>query len=474
MGAEILSLDFPMPDSVRNRTPDGVFTRIGGESQSANFPSLPSLLRKANRRYLMNLIDTTTLPDFATLTDISYDHDLFTALGMISSDTVRKMKLYKESTEPVFKRKINELDEIVDIADHYRNTDYDELRYGNSITLKRMEDGTFVDFDVVHPGKIKAMKLGPNNKPMWWVFSKGDNGTLYNNYGDNDVAFVDDKYVNEFESQGITGKIVGTPDEIVHFKGSGLRYQTWGVGIAQLAKLLIETKIDYLVDSSKIIKMSASPKEYMYVNVEGLNDSSARAKIDDTISSVNSQRQLSSVIVLEEGQARAEIIGNEGKVLDNFTLHYRDYILESLRMLTRVPPSFWIGASTNKATVNSHLIVYNGFIDSNRDRKNKKYKREIYYPYLKQFDQSLSIGETPEINFVGQAIQDAMDKSILDDTAIRNGSKSRKQVAEEENYRLPEEDGEEPPSLGGGQSQVAESYKFQKIVDEIQELKPDV
>ena len=454
------------------------FSRIGGESSSANWPSVPSLIRKANRRYMMNMIDTNTIPDFATLTDISYDHDLFTALGMISSDTVRKMKLYKESTEPIFKRKINELDEIVDIQDHYRCTDYDKLRYGNSITLKRMEDGVFVDFDIVHPGKIKSMELGSNNKPMWWVFSKGEEGALYNNYGDNDVGFVNPKYMQEYEAKGLTPNIVGTPDEIVHFKGSALRYQTWGVGIAQLAKLLIETKIDYLVDSSKIIKMSASPKEYLYVNVAGLNDKAAQAKIDATIESVNVQRQLSSVIVLGKDEAEAQIIGNEGKVLDNFTLHYRNYILESIRMLTRVPPSFWIGESTNKATVNSHLIVYNGFIDSDRNGINKKYQREIYYPYLKQFDRSLTIGETPEITFLGQAIQDHMDKSILDDTAVRNGTKSRKQVAEEWNHRLPEEDGEVPPSLGAGQGQIVEVIKNRaldsKFQDLIQELKPDV
>jgi len=473
MGAEILSLDFPMPDSIRNVTPNMMFTRIGGESGSANWPYSPSLIRKANRRYLMNLIDTTEIPDFATLTDISYDHDLFTALGMISSDSVRKMKLYKEATEPVYKRKINELDEIVDIQDHYRNTDYDELRYGNSVTLKRMEDGVFVDFDIVHPGKIKSMKLGPNNKPMWWVFSKGEAGTLYTNYGDNDVAFVNDKYMKEYEAEGLTSNIVGTPDEIAHFKGSALRYQTWGVGIAQLAKLLIETKIDYLVDSSKIIKMSASPKEYLYVNVAGLNDDAAQKKLDTTIASVNQQRQLSSVIVLGKDEAQAEIIGTEGKVLDNFTLHYRNYILESIRMLTRVPASFWIGESTNKATVNSHLIVYNGFVDSGRNYKNKKYQREIYYPYLKQFDNSLSINKTPEITFLGQAIEDQMDKMSIDDSAVRLGIKSRKQAAEEWDFRLPEDDGEKPPNLSGG-SPVEEKKQIQKIEDMIQELKIDV
>jgi len=451
MTTDIITLDLPQtPMHVHNSNFIEFSSSIGGESSSANWPFSPSLLRKANRRYLMNMIDTTTIPDFATLTDISYDHDLFTALGMISMDTIRKMRLYKESDDVLLKRHINTLDEIVDISDLYRNIDYDELRYGNAVVLKRMEDNVFVDCDIVHPGKIKSMKLGPNNKPMWWVFSKGDDGTLYQNWGDNDVAFVNEKYMNEYEANGLTSNIVGTPDEIVHFKGAALRYQTWGVGIAQLAKLLIETKIDYLVDSSKIIKMSASPKEYLYVNVAGLNDSAAKAKIDATIASVSVQRQLSSVIVLGKDEAEAQIIGNEGKVLDNFTLHYRDYILESIRMLTRVPPSFWIGESTNKATVNSHLIVYNGFIESGRNYKNKKIQRDIYYPYLKQFDNSLTIGTTPEITFLGSAIEDPMDKMIIDDTAIRNGSKSRHQVASEWNFRLPEEDGEIAPSLGKG------------------------
>lgn len=473
MGAEILSLDFDMP-KVRNVSPNMLnFSSIGGEANSANYPYAPSLIRKANSRYLMKVVDTNILPDFATLTDISYDHDLFTALGMISVDTVRKMKLYKESTEPTYKRKINELDEIVDIQEHYSNTDYDELRYGNSVTLKRMEDGVFVDFNIVHPGKIKSMKLGPNNKPMWWVFSKGEAGTLYTNYGDNDVAFVNDAYMKEYEAEGLTSNIVGIPDEVVHFKGSALRYQTWGVGIAQLAKLLIETKIDYLVDSSKIIKMSASPKEYLYVNVAGLNDDAAQKKIDATIADVSVQRQLSSIIVLGKDEAEAQIIGNEGKVLDNFTLHYRDYILESIRMLTRVPPSFWIGESTNKATVNSHMIVYNGFIDSGRNRKNKKYQRELYYPYLKQFDNSLSISTTPEITFIGQAIEDQMDKMTIDDIAIRNGSKSRHQVADEWNFRLPEDDGEEVPSLGG--SNKFESKGIDNLTEKLAEMvKPDV
>jgi len=358
----------------------------------------------------------------------------------------------------------------------YRNVAYDELRYGNAIVLKRLENKVFVDFDIVHPGKIKSMKLGPDNKPMWWVFSNGTDGILFENYGDADCAYVDEGNENImrlYQAEGLTNNIVGTPDQIVHFKGSALRYQTWGVGIAQLAKLLIETKIDYLVDSSKIIKMSASPKEYLYVNVAGLNDKAAQDKINATIASVSVQRQLSSIIVLGKDEAEAQIIGNEGKVLDNFTLHYRDYILESIRMLTRIPPSFWIGESTNKATVNSHLVVYNGFIDSNRDYESKKFKRDIFYPYLKQFDASLTIRTTPAISFLGPAIEDPMDKMLKDDTAVRNGTKSRKQVAEEENYRLPEEDGEIPPTLSGGST--FESKGIDKLADKITEMvKPDV
>lgn len=475
MGTEILSLDFPMPDC-KVVSPNMInLSRIGGESSSANFPFLPSLLRKANRRYLMNLIDTTTIPDFATLTDIAYDHDLFVALGMISSDTIKKMQIGKETDDDVLKIYLNKLDDAVDIQDLYRNVTYDEVRYGNSIVLKRMEDGVFVDCDIVHPGKIKSMKLGPDNKPMWWVFSKSNDGLIFENFGERDVAFVNQKYIRQYEAEGLTSNIVGTPDEIVHFKGDALRYQTWGVGIAQLAKLLIESKIDYLVDSNKIIKMASSPKEYLYVNVDGLNDSAAQSKIEATIDSVSQQRQLSSVIVLGKDEAEAQIIGNEGKVLDNFTLHYRDYILESIRMLTRIPPSFWIGESTNKATVNSHLIVYNGYIDSGRHFRSKKFERGIFYPYLKQYDASMTIRETPEITFMGSAIEDPMDKVTIDDIAIRNGSKSRHQVAKEWNFRLPEDDGEVPPSLGGGDSPLVEVAKMKNIIeDTIEELKPDV
>lgn len=475
MVTEILSLDFPMQE-VKNVSPNMMqLSMMGGQASSANSPFLPSLLRKANRRYLMNLIDTTTIPDFATLTDIANDHDLFTALNMISFDMIKKMQIGREQDDPTLKRKLNELDELIDIPDLYRNVSYDELRYGNAVVYKRKEDGIIVDFDIIHPGKIKSMKMGPANNPMWWVFSKWGEAGVYDSYGDNDVAFVNPKYKRAYESEGLTSNIVGEPDQIVHFKGSALRYQTWGIGIAQLAKLLIETKIDYLVDSSKIIKMSASPKEYLYVNVDGLNDSAAQAKIDATISSVTQQRQLSSIIVLGKDDAEAQIIGNEGKVLDNFTLHYRDYILESIRMLTRLPASFWIGESTNKATVNSHMIVYNGFIDSNRDYDNKKWQRGLFYPYLKQFDSSLTLGTTPQITFLGPAIEDPMDKMVKDDTAIRNGSKSRKQVAEEENYRLPEDDGEIPPSLSGGNSQLQEQLKIRKIADDLEkEIEPDV
>ncbi len=473
MSTEILSLDLPTP--VSNYNPNFIsLAGLSGESPSATWPSLPSLLRKANRRYLMDRIDTTTIPDFATLTDISYDHDLFTALGMISYDTIKKMKIGKPSDDEMLIRQLNDLDEKVDIPDLYRSVAYDELRYGNAIVKKRMEGRkkeVMVDCDIVHPGLIKSMKLGPDNKPMWWVFEKTSEEAELDSYGSRDVGYLNPKYKKSYEAEGLTDNIVGTPDQIVHFKGSALRYQTWGIGIAQIAKLLIEAKIDMMVDFSKIIKMSASPKEYLYVNVAGLNDDAAQRKIAATIDSVSQQRMLGSIVVLAMDEGKAEIVGSEGKVLDNFTMHYRNDILMAIRMLTRIPPSFWLGESTNKATINSQLTVYNGFIESNRWFENRTFHRKIFYPYLKQFEAGLKLNETPEIAFMGPAIEDPVDKVMIDDTLVRMGSKSRRQVAEEWNTRLPEDDNEMPPSLGGGKSQMAEIVQKGKIV---KELNPDV
>ena len=477
MTTQILSLDLPDPVAAPQSASYQGFVSLarqvgslGGEADSAMWPDLPSLLRKANRRYLMDKIDTNTIPDFATLTDISYDHDLFTALGMISFDTIKKMELGDKKDDDTLVRYIGELDEKVDIPDLYRNVAYDELRYGNAVVQKRLEDKVFVDCEIVHPGRIYSMKLGPDNKPMWWVFKKPDDEYIYDPNGESYVGYLNPKYKERYSTEGLTDNIVGTPDEIVHFKGSALRYQTWGVGVSQIAKILIEAKLDMLVDFSKIIKMSASPKEYVYVSTDGLRDEAAKAKIQSTIDSLTAQRRLSSVIVLEKEQAEAQIIGAEGKVLDNFTLHYRDDILRAIRILTRVPPSFWLGEATNKATINSQLTVYNGFIDSNRWFESRRFERELFYPYLQNFDTSIKLKEVPPIIFRGPAIEVPMDKMIMDDIAIRNGSKSRTQVAEEWKFRLPEDDGEVPPSLGGG-SQFAEIIKKNTIVEE---LKPDV
>lgn len=473
MRTELLSLDLPQPQM--QTAQHGGFVELartvsalGGEADSATWPSLPSLLRKANRRFLMDRIDTNTIPDFATLTDISYDTDLYAAIDMISADTIKKMKIGEENSDPTYARHLNDLDAKVDLPDLYRNTTYDELRYGNSIVLKRLEDKVFVDCEIVHPGRIYNMKLGPLNKPMWWVFKKPD----FDDENDDEsyVGYLDPKYRKYYDEAGLTDNIVGFADEVVHFKGNALRYQTWGVGITQVAKILIEAKIDMLVDFSKIIKMNASPKEYLYVNVEGLRDGPAEEKINRTIESVTAQRRLNSIIVLGKDEAEAHIIGSEGKVLDTFSLHYRDDLLRAIRILTRVPPSFWLGEATNKATINSQVTVYNGFIDSNRFNHNRKYERGIFYPYLLGFDPFVNIQNVPPIVFTGPAIQDPMDKIMMDDISIRNGSKSRKQVAEEWNFRLPEDDGEVAPSLGSP-SQIAEIIKKGRMEEE---LSPDV
>ena len=473
MSTEILTLDMPKPQLAGGSGNHFVSLarqvgEIGGQAPSANYPSLPSLLRKANRRYLMNRIDTNSIPDFASLTDISYDHDLFTALGMTSLDTIKGMQLGSDNDESAYVNKLEDLDERIDIPDQYRNTAYDVLRYGNSITQKRMVDGVFVDFDIIHPGRIYRMKLGPDNKPMWWVFKKPSDASMFDSTDDSQyVAYVNEKYMDQYKAQGLTDNIVGTTDEIVHFKGDALRYQTWGVGISQIAKILIETKIDMLVDFSKIIKMNTSPREYIYVNVDGLRAGPAEDKIQRTIENISQQRMLSSVIVLGKDDAEAKIIGSEGKVLDNFTLHYRDDVLRAIRILTRVPPSFWLGEATNKATINSQVTVYNGFIEGNRWFESRHYERELFYPYLKQFDPTMKMRETPSITFIGPPVQDPMDKMMMDDIAVRNGTKSRHQVAKEWNFRLPEDDNEVPPSLGGGGSQLAEIITKDKISKEV-------
>jgi hypothetical protein len=150
-------------------------------------------------------------------------------------------------------------------------------------------------------------------------------------------------------------------------------------------------------------------------------------------------------------EAEMKVIGSEGKVLDNFSLHYRDDILRAIRILTRIPPSFWLGEATNKATINSQLLVYNRYLESLRFPHTKKFVREVFGPYLKSnYNQNLLLMDVPQIVFTEVAIEDPTDRAMIDDMAVRNGTKSRKQVAEERGYRLPEEDGEVPPALGGG------------------------
>lgn len=466
MSTSVLDIDLPMMDGGGNHYNNFVSLAdgLGGEAASATYPSLPSILRASNRRFLMERVDTTVLPDFSTLTDISYDHDLFTALGMISFDTIRGMKIGRSQDDVADVRNLQDFDEKVNMNTLYQNVTNDELRYGNSIFLKQIEDKMFIGGDVVHPGKIKDMKFGPNNKPMWWVLQAEDrdgNGE--------DVAYVDPKYMDRYlsGSWAITDNIAGPADQIVHFKGNALRYQAWGVGIAQIAKILVETKLDMLVDFSKIIKKEAAPKEYIYVNVQGLRDQAARNKIQQTINSVTEQRKLNNIIVLEQGDAEASVVGSEGKVMDNFTLHYRDDILRAIRILTRVPPSFWLGEATNKATINSQLTVYNGYLESIRYHNNLRFKREIFHPYLKQFDPTIKISAVPEINFMGVPIMDPMDRMKMDDMAVRLGIKSRKQTAKEWGFTMPEADGEIAPELTKQQRPIVIEKEQLEVVPDV-------
>ena len=427
---------------------------IIGDEPSANFPDLPSLLRKENRRFLMNRIDTTTIPDFKSLTDIAFDHDLFVATQMISFDTVTGFSIGNRDMlgRPVDERDRDDLirfDEAVDIAELYRVVTLDVIRFGNSLVWDRYEGKRkrrMVDARIIHPGKIVDMKINPTtNVPMWWVFRKTDVNGNDMNY----IAFVDPKHKKEFSNSSYSNaEIVGEATDIVHFKGSAPPYQKWGIGITQIAKILIEAKLDMLVDFSKIIKREASPKEYVYVNTTGLTDDNRRRKIKETIKSVNKQRKLGSIIVLEMNESEVKMVGSEGKVLDNFSLHYRDDILRAIRILTRIPPSFWLGEATNKATINSQLIVYNRYLNSIRWSNNRMFARGIFLPYIQtNFNPAMRLSQLPAIIFPEQAIEDAMDRAMIDDLAVRNGTKSRKQVAEERGYRLPEEDGEYAPEL---------------------------
>ena len=421
---------------------------LGGSTPSANFPDLPSLLRSENRRFLMNRVDTNVKPDFDSLTDIAFDHDISTAINMIAFDATTGLKIGGNVPERYI-RMVKELDQTEDLGEMYRNIVYDELRYGNAIVLKKFanagEKRRMTGCQIIHPGRIVDMELNPsNNKPAYWVF-KQNNGE----YGTESSYAV---YVNSdkeslkcYAESGHTGELKGLADDIIHFKASAPPYQTWGIGICQIAKILIEAKIDMLVDFSKIIKREASPKEYLYVNTTGLSDDNRKLKIKNTITEVNKQRKLGSIMVLEMNESEAKLIGSEGKVLDNFTLHYRDDILRAIRILTRLPPSFWLGESTNKATISTQLTIYNRFLNSIRTYVNKRMVRQCFIPYLQNIQKNIMVDEVPQLLFNIVEYEDAMDRAVIDDIMVRNGTKSRKQVAEENGTRLPEEDQEVVP-----------------------------
>lgn len=462
VASAVLNYHVPREDSMEHHDLSDVLCRIGigGDVGSATIPDLPSLLRNQNRRFLMNRIDTTTIPDFKTLTDITFDHDIYTAIQMISFDTITGFKIGGRSTMDVLVDELELLDEVVDLSEIYREVVFDELRFGNAIVRKNFKTAggrrLMTTLEIIHPGKIVNMEVSPYNKPMWWVFEKFDeNSSFFMNPGRN-VAYVDLDYREQFKSSGYSdADIVGLASDIVHFKGCAPVYQKWGVGLAQIAKILVEAKLDMLVDFSKIIKREAATREIVFVDVKGLDKGKADTKIANTVTELNKQRKAGAIMVLgKKGQEDAldvKVVGSEGKVLDNFSLHYRDDILRAIRILTRIPPSFWLGESTNKATINSQLIVYNRFLKSQRWYGNKRFAREVNKPYLEQqTNRKIRLKELPEFLFTSVTIEDPMDRAIIDDIAIRNGSKSRKQVADEQGYILPEDDGLVAPSLSGG------------------------
>lgn len=416
---------------------------MGGDVASAIAPFLPSLLRKENVRFL-NLIDTTEVPDFKVLLDFFFDHDIWTALNMIASDVVAGYELGGKDADPAVTEVLEELDGAVDLSDLYQTVALDEIRFGNAIIHNRYEKKRMVEPEIVHPGRIIDMKLSPRNKPMFWVFSQENSKP--------NVAYVDKKYMDKFKSSGhSSSEIVGPASEIVFFKGTSPRYQTWGVGVTQIAKLLIEAKLDMLVDFSKIIKREAQPKEIVYVNTTGLHEDQRKAKINATIAKVTAQRKLGTIMVLEMNESELKVVGSEGKVLDNFCLHYKEDLMRAIRMLTRVPPSFWLGEATNKATINSQVQVYNRFLNTLRWNANRKWKNEIFYPYLvsNNFLNETSKKKIPDILFRKVSLEDPTDRAIIDDILVRNGTKSRHQVALEWGTQLPEDAGEIPPDLSG-------------------------
>ena len=434
-------------------------SNVGGDILSAISPSLPSILRKENRRFLMDMIDTTVVPDFASLTDICFDHDIHTAIDMISSDVISGMEIGRREDNDAFVDDLSMLNDMSDIVECYRVNGMDESRFGNTVNINRFETEAgakrrrMVGTSVIHPGKIKSMKLSPKNTPMWWSFAQTD---AYGNWSNKpDAVYLDEKYRDLYALEGINGEVFGPATDVVHFKGTAPVYQTWGVGIGQIAKLLIEAKLDMLVDFSKIIKREAGTREVFYVNTTGLGPTQRQAKIDATIAEVNKQRKLGSILVLEKNEMEFTLQGSEGKVLDNFSLHYRDAILEGIRVLTRIPAAFWLGESTNKASIDGELIVYNRFINVKRWNLTRKYRQFVFKPYLESlYQKTIPIKEIPWIKFDPHGLEPMMDSAVRDDIMIRNGSKSRRQVAEEWNTRLPEEDGETPPDLSGKSKQA--------------------
>lgn len=431
-------------------------------------PELPSLLRLANTRFLMDKVDTNKIPDWDTLKNVTFDHDIYTAIQMISFDTLTGFDIGGKDIDKALISEMDDLDEAIDISEIYRNVMFDELRFGNGIVRKNYGrvggKRKMVSFEVINPGLIVDMQMSPENKPMWWIFKtvQQDLNTFFLDLSTENIAFVDPKYMSSFRISGYSdAKIVGEASDIVHFKGAAPPYQKWGIGISQIAKILVEAKIDMLVDFSKIIKKEAGTREIIFVDVKGLDKAQRDQKIANTVTEMTEQRKRGSVVVLgkkgQEDVLDVKYVGSEGKVLDNFSMHYRDDILRAIRILTRLPPSFWLGEATNKATINTQLVVYNRFLKSLRWYSNKRFVRNIFLPYLRDNnDPILRLRDTPQMTFSDVAIQDPMDRTMIDDISVRNGTKSRRQVAAENNYELPEEAEEEVPSLGGGGGRFSE------------------
>jgi len=419
-------------------------------------PDLPSLLRLSNTRFLMDRVDTNQIPDWETLKNITFDHDIFTAINMISFDTVTGFRIGGKKKKQTLLGELDTLDESIDLSELYRNVAFDELRYGNAFVRKLVDKGLIYSFEIINPQLVLGMELSPFNKPKWFTFqSLSKSGYSYDI-----VAYVDPDYMESFKSAGTGAKVVGKADEIVHFKGSAPPYQKWGIGISQIAKILVEAKSDMLIDFSKIIKKEAGTREIVYVDVKGLNKPQRDLKISETMTEMTEMRKRGSVIVLgkkgQEDVLDVKYVGSEGKVLDNFSMHFRDDILRAIRILTRLPPSFWLGEATNKATINTQLVVYNRFLKSIRWYTSKRFVRQMFIPYLRSQKLSATVRSTPEPMFDAVAIEDPMDRAIIDDMAVRNGTKSRRQVADENDYELPEDAGEEYPLPTGNAGSASE------------------